>query len=78
MATTTAITLRSEENKDGKHSLMLRITHDRKVSTITLNESVLKKDFDEAAMQIKKSCKYIPNRDGFNSGTSSRCLRMVR
>jgi integrase/recombinase XerD len=67
MATTTAITLRSEENKDGKHSLMLRITHDRQVSTITLNESVLKKDFDEAAMQIKKSCKYIPNRDGFNA-----------
>jgi integrase/recombinase XerD len=68
MSTSINLVLRAEANADGKHSILVRIIHNRTVSSITLNHlSVYKQDWDESLMQVKKTGKYIPQRELLNN-----------
>jgi len=52
---TVKIVLRKKENKDGTYPLAIRITKDRKTSFIHLGQNIFEKDWDSAALRVKKS-----------------------
>jgi len=47
--------LSKQENKDGEHSIYLRLTRNRKHAYIALGISILEKDWDEVNSRVKKS-----------------------
>lgn len=49
------ILLRDKPNKEGLYPVVLKIIKDRKPKIITLGISCLKKDWDQANSQFKKS-----------------------
>lgn len=53
--TTIKIVLKKKSNKDGTHSIIMRITKDRKSKIITLGMTSLPKDWDEQKSQYKRS-----------------------
>lgn len=67
MSTSVYITLRPRPDASGKCPLILRLVHNRKPAILTLNIKVFPVDFDEKTMQIKSSCKYLPDRNNINA-----------
>lgn len=67
MSTSAYITLRPRPDATGKCPLILRLVHNRKPAILTLNIKVFPVDFDEKTMQIKSTCKYLPDRNNINA-----------
>jgi len=67
MSTSAYITLRPRKDATGKCPLILRLVHNRNPAMLTLNIKVFPDDFDKKNMQIKPSCKYLPDRNNINA-----------